>query len=128
VKPALRTYRHDFVETKGQHWLAVCMPFYDGPRSAKAYISAARIYTRDLCFSQGSGELVYGVCRVPALGASEHVLTLADIYSAALWGAWGWEWLWCPAIYPAPTCGPDWLPPALLPSLDTSATPRNPPL
>ena len=118
TRQRLQTTRHDFVAAKGQHYLAVCLPFYDGPRVARCYLTAARIYTRALAFDKVTGRLAYGVWRGEALGASEHVLRASDVIRAAVWGAWGWERV---GVADGETTYPQWRMPAHLPSLDGSA-------
>lgn len=132
-KQSLARIRHAYVAVKGRDYIAVCLPYFDGPRAARAMVTPSRIYTLDLSLDRASGALVYGCWYGEALGASVHVLKASDVLSAALWGPGGWEWL---ASYAKPNIfekggavdGPDWLPPAQLPDLDGSMRPRNPPL
>lgn len=96
TKPRLRTYKHPWAITKGQHHVAIYTTVYPGPRGAVAYLKGERIYTRDACFHRDTGELIYGLCRVPVLGTAEHVLTPENITGLALWGPLGWEWIKAP--------------------------------
>lgn len=114
-------HHHPYVAESGQHYIAVCLPYFDGPRVALAYLTAARIYTLDLSIERATGHLVYGRWLGEAMGASVHVISDGDVFCSALWGACGWQWIKKPAILQGTIdAGPQWSPPALLPSLDGS--------
>lgn len=113
TKPTLRTYTHPYVARLGQHYIAITSPLLAGPHSALAYLKGRRIYTRDACFNRETGELIYGILRVPTVLAAETVLKPGDVRNLALWGARGWELLTgsqCERVL--------WAAPAYLPTLD----------
>ena len=106
----MNTPLHTFAAGKAQHYIAVTLRYFDGPRVASAYLTPNRIYTDDLCFDRNTGVLINGRVFIEFLGASVHYMGPADLINAALWGPWGWEWVGKgggergPEGWPVPAC------------------------
>ena len=134
----MNTPLHTFVASKAQHYIAVSLRYFDGPRVASAYLTPNRIYTDDLCLDRNTGALINGRVFVEFLGASVHYLGPADLINAALWGPWGWQWLsggdestvwqWLSGgdESTVPRRGPRWSVPALIHPLGTPIASLDP--